>query len=946
MSCPEPMDEAPSPLLPDAKPTGSDLLKQGTDSETHEEIPEEQLAFIARMSNVSALSTIEGETVEELNERYQEAKIAIENSLRNNTLVPEERVIFESLHKQYLAAEAEQNESKQHNTKETGNGNKRRRTSSPSLFVRPDEKPCADAIDLAGASPSSKRKLETEPVQSPTIDKPAKKNETIRQSLDRLVPEAPEHKKQAAIRDRTRVLHAVSQFPPDEIQYLGDGKWTIGGVTTPLRTHQVINVGFMRSREKATSGSRGGILADQMGLGKTVCSLTSMVQGKSLCGPRESTTSLVIVPKSLKNQWIQEALAHAVCAESKEMQGLSVDTAYSTDGGPKSLIQQFKMADLVVATYPELVSGFNLKSHKYPENLSEAEKQTHFDKVIRPTLCALFQLRFRAIFLDERHFIRDVKTMFAQAVQKLDGKHRWVLTGTPMTNSPKDLYSLLAFIRHPEALKFTFKQFEKRHMGEIEDDSKGKSKGRGKGSDKGKSKVKSKSKGNSKDDEKRGVDEKWIAGLLRNCMSRWTYEDELFAQPLIGIPTPKIIDWTQEFSVPERIIYLVVCERLLLLAIDMVNDPSSIDTSQYIKGQLMLLRMMIGHVLTTLTPFTSLTDEDMTKIFTQISIAADPYAQDYIEALKKIHKNAQCVICHKGAQDKQYTRYYHVHCGTCLDEQKRLAVKHNLDGAECVVCKSPIGEVTIKSEVIKEEYEKEKKYQPQEEKLKAEAIEADPEVKEAVLEEEEDGSKKKVEEPRWLNETGNVIPSTKSAASLARRRSAAPQAKAVVFTSFKDSYRFLEATFSQKNWKLTTLTSDMSGAERDASVKRFEEDPEIFIILAMSGVGEVGLNLTVAQYLINYDNYFNESTELQTRGRIYRIGQEKETTMVSLTVAGTVDDRIVEIKRRKITDIQKVIKASNKERAKALLAMFKKSKINDDEGPVWLDDTGIEADAT
>ncbi|KEQ97218.1 hypothetical protein AUEXF2481DRAFT_37748 [Aureobasidium subglaciale EXF-2481] len=607
------------------------------------------------------------------------------------------------------------------------------------------------------------------------------------------------------------------------------------------------------------------------------------------------------------------------------------------------------MADLVVATYPELVSGFNLKSHKYPENISEAEKQTHFDKVIRPTLCALFQFRFRAIFIDEGHIIRNVKTMFAQAVQKLDGKHRWVLTGTPMTNSPKDLYSLLTFIRHPEALKLTFKQFEKRHRGEIEDDSKGKSKGGGRGTGKGKSKVKGKSKGNSKDDDKKGVDEKWIAGLLKNCMSRWTYEDELFAQLLIGIPTPKIIDWTQEFSAPERIIYSVVCERLLLLAIDMVNDHSSVDASQYIKGQLMLLRMMIGHVLTTLTPFTSLTDEDMTKIFTQISITADPYAQDYIEALKKIHKNARCVICHKGAQDKQYTRCYHVHCGPCLDEQKRLAIEHNLDCAECVVCKSPISEVTIILEVIKEEHEEEKKYQPQEEKLKAEANEADPEVKEAVLEEEEDESEKKVEEPRWLNKEGNVIPSTKSAASvsfLKSWRAADPQAKAVVFTGFKDSHRFLEATFSQKDWKLTTLTSDMSGAERDVSVKRFEEDPEIFIMLAMSGVGEVGLNLTVAQYLINYDNYFNESTELQTRGRIYRIGQEKETTMVSLTVAGTVDDRIVEIKRRKITDIQKVIKASNVERAKALLAMFKRSKINDDEEPVWLDDTGIEADAT
>ncbi|KAH0022113.1 hypothetical protein KCU78_g5888, partial [Aureobasidium melanogenum] len=122
----------------------------------------------------------------------------------------------------------------------------------------------------------------------------------------------------------------------------------------------------------------------------------------------------------------------------------------------------------------------------------------------------------------------------------------------------------------------------------------------------------------------------------------------------------------------------------------------------------------------------------------------------------------------------------------------------------------------------------------------------------------------------------------------------------------------------------------MSIAERNESVCRFINEADTFVMLATSGVGATGLNLMVAKYLINYDHYFNESTESQARGRVYRIGQQEETTIVSLTATGTIDERLKDIKQSKIENIDKVMDSSNKKTMKALLKMLEKAKKTND----------------
>lgn len=59
----------------------------------------------------------------------------------------------------------------------------------------------------------------------------------------------------------------------------------------------------------------------------------------------------------------------------------------------------------------------------------------------------LFQVRWERVILDEAHTIRNPKTMLAQGVVQLDAKYRWCLTGTPLHNKLRDIYSLFNFLK-------------------------------------------------------------------------------------------------------------------------------------------------------------------------------------------------------------------------------------------------------------------------------------------------------------------------------------------------------------------------------------------------------------------------------------------------------------------------------------------------------------------
>lgn len=88
-----------------------------------------------------------------------------------------------------------------------------------------------------------------------------------------------------------------------------DGNWRLKGMSSAMRNHQITAVAWMMKRELARAKPFGGILADAMGMGKTIMSLACMIGNQPDEEDLEKfcNATLVVVPnKTIAQQWASE----------------------------------------------------------------------------------------------------------------------------------------------------------------------------------------------------------------------------------------------------------------------------------------------------------------------------------------------------------------------------------------------------------------------------------------------------------------------------------------------------------------------------------------------------------------------------------------------------------------------------------------------------------------
>ncbi len=76
--------------------------------------------------------------------------------------------------------------------------------------------------------------------------------------------------------------------------------------------------------------------------------------------------------------------------------------------------------------------------------------------------------------------------------------------------------------------------------------------------------------------------------------------------------------------------------------------------------------------------------------------------------------------------------------------------------------------------------------------------------------------------------------------------------------------------------------------------------PSIPLFLISFKAGGTGLNLTGADYVIHYDPWWNPAAEAQATDRAHRIGQTKKVFVYRLITSGTVEEKIMKLKDRKL----------------------------------------------
>ena len=210
------------------------------------------------------------------------------------------------------------------------------------------------------------------------------------------------------------------QLPPegsDDAVQLWKRSTRHRGVFTNIAT----NFSLQNQEPRLTSG---GILSDDMGMGKTLEMIALMVADAKATGDSRST--LIIAPVGVMSNWSGQ-IAHHV----RKDEALNV-LIYHGSGKKPMKAEDFRNFDVVITSYGTLATEYYPRGKKDPPPVPRSQ--------------GLFSMDWRRVILDEGHIIRNPNTKSAFAATNLLAKSRWVLTGTPIINNLKDLFSLVRFI--------------------------------------------------------------------------------------------------------------------------------------------------------------------------------------------------------------------------------------------------------------------------------------------------------------------------------------------------------------------------------------------------------------------------------------------------------------------------------------------------------------------
>lgn len=136
--------------------------------------------------------------------------------------------------------------------------------------------------------------------------------------------------------------------------------------------------------------------------------------------------------------------------------------------------------------------------------------------------------------------------------------------------------------------------------------------------------------------------------------------------------------------------------------------------------------------------------------------------------------------------------------------------------------------------------------------------------------------------------------------------------KMLFFSFFVQYLELFRAEFEAAGLSYTMLTGDLSAAERQKQIKRFEQEKEVQSFLISIKSGGTGLNLTAADYVFILDPWWNPFTEQQAIARAHRIGQEKKVMAVKFITKDSIEEKILRLQEKKSKLAEDIIESAGK----------------------------------
>lgn len=229
--------------------------------------------------------------------------------------------------------------------------------------------------------------------------------------------------------------------PLDEVDYtkLGidfsyfDNK--TANIGRKLKQHQKDGIKFLLTNKKC-------VLADSMGLGKTSTAAVS-----AICTNVEKV--LIICPASVKSTWKRELMYYV------DKDDITIVNGHNWDKSTKFTIINYDILDnfytVPTEKIAEEVEEYDSNGNIIKRLVLKTKKSTK-KSVIEECMknSRLFQENFGCVIVDEVHRMVNNKSIRYQVIDDLFKRtrptFRFLLTGTPMTNKPMNLYHILKLI--------------------------------------------------------------------------------------------------------------------------------------------------------------------------------------------------------------------------------------------------------------------------------------------------------------------------------------------------------------------------------------------------------------------------------------------------------------------------------------------------------------------
>lgn len=108
------------------------------------------------------------------------------------------------------------------------------------------------------------------------------------------------------------------------------------------------------------------------------------------------------------------------------------------------------------------------------------------------------------------------------------------------------------------------------------------------------------------------------------------------------------------------------------------------------------------------------------------------------------------------------------------------------------------------------------------------------------------------------------------------------------------------------------LDGSVPAHQRQSIADRFNQDPDVDLLLLSTQVGGLGLNLTGADIVIFIDHDWNPTRDLQAMDRAHRLGQNSTVNVYRLITRGTLEEKIMRLQMFKTRVANTVIDESNR----------------------------------